>query len=74
MLERIQEIFVRVTGITDYVITPKTKLDRRNVNISSFTLIQLFCVLHRCPPFHTDNPQARDFIASFFIFIVIYFI
>lgn len=45
MLEQIQDIFVRVTGITDFVITPKTRLDRRSVGISSFTMIQLFCEL-----------------------------
>ena len=45
MLERIQDIFVRVTGITDFEITPKTKLDKRNIDISSFTLIQLYCEL-----------------------------
>ena len=45
MLERLQDIFVRVTGITDFVITPKTKLNKRHMNISSFTLIQLYCEL-----------------------------
>ena len=43
MIERIQEVFVRITGISDFEITPKTGLDKKSANISSFTLIQLFC-------------------------------
>lgn len=45
MLERIQKIFNRVTNITDFIITPKTRLSKKEVNLSSFTLIQLFCEL-----------------------------
>ena len=45
MLGRIQQIFNRVTGITDFVITPKTRLSKKEINLSSFTLIQLFCEL-----------------------------
>lgn len=56
MLERIQDIFIRVTGITDFVITPKTKLDKRNVNISSFTMIQLFCELE--DEFNIEIPNS----------------
>lgn len=45
MLERIQQIFNRVTGITDLVITPNTRLSKNTIPISSFTLIQLYCEL-----------------------------
>ena len=45
MLERIQHIFNRVTNITDFVITPNTRLNKKEIDISSFTLIQLFCEL-----------------------------
>ena len=45
MLEQIQDIFARVTGITDYSLTPKTKLHNKDLNISSFTMIQLVCEL-----------------------------
>lgn len=43
MLERIQNVFTRVTGITDFTITPKTKLDNKELGLSSFTIIQLYC-------------------------------
>ena len=45
MLERIQRIFNRVTDITDFVITPNTRLNKKEIDLSSFTLIQLFCEL-----------------------------
>lgn len=45
MLARIQQIFNRVTGITDFTITPNTRLSKNVVPISSFTLIQLYCEL-----------------------------
>lgn len=45
MLERIQNVFVRVTGITDFVITANTRLTNKDIALSSFTLIQLFCEL-----------------------------
>ena len=45
MLERIQHLFNRVTGITDFIITPATRLSKKDMSLSSFTLIQLFCEL-----------------------------
>ena len=45
MLVRIQHLFNRVTGITDFVITPSTRLNKKDIALSSFTLIQLFCEL-----------------------------
>ena len=45
MLEQIQAVFSRVTGITDYALTPKTKLNSKDLSISSFTIIQLVCEL-----------------------------
>ena len=45
MLERIQNVFVRVTGITDFIITANTRLNNKDIALSSFTLIQLFCEL-----------------------------
>ena len=45
MFERIQRLFNRVTGITDFVVTPSTRLSRKDIDLSSFTLIQLFCEL-----------------------------
>ena len=43
MLERIRDVFVRVTGMSDFVITPTTKLTNKEIGLSSFTLIQLYC-------------------------------
>ena len=40
MLERIQDIITRVTGIMDYTLTPKTKLNNKDMNISSFTMMK----------------------------------
>jgi len=56
MLEQIQDIFIRVTGITDYTLTPKTKLNNRDLNISSFTMIQLVCELE--DEFGVDIPNS----------------
>ena len=39
----VQLVIVRITGISDFEITPKTRLDKKSANISSFTSIQLFC-------------------------------
>ena len=56
MLEQIQDIFSRVTGITDYKLTPKTKLINKDMNISSFTMIQLVCELE--DEFGVDIPNS----------------
>lgn len=56
MLEQIQGVFVRVTGITDYLLTPKTKLNNKDLNISSFTMIQLVCELE--DEFGVDIPNS----------------
>lgn len=45
MLKRIQTVFIDVTGITDFEITPNTRLNNKNIALSSFTLIQLYCAL-----------------------------
>ena len=43
MIERLQNVFTRVTGKTDIVITKKTKLNSKEYNLSSFAIIQLMC-------------------------------
>lgn len=43
MLERIQNVFVHVTGITNFKITPRTRLDNKELGLSSLTKIQLYC-------------------------------
>lgn len=56
MLEKIQEVFVRVTGITDFTITPKTKLDNKEIGLSSFAIIQLYCEIEE--EFDVEIPNA----------------
>lgn len=56
MLGRIQEVFVRVTGITDFTITPKTKLDNKEIGLSSFGIIQLYCEIEE--EFDVEIPNA----------------
>lgn len=56
MLDNIQDIFTRITGITDYSITPQTKLKQKDIPLSSFTLIQLFCELEDA--FDIEIPNA----------------
>lgn len=45
MLERLQNIFYELTGRTDIIITPKTKLNNKEYNFSSFAMIQLVCAI-----------------------------
>ena len=61
MLEKIQEIFTRVTGQTDIVITPKTKLNRNLFNLSSFALIQLMCELEDEFDIEIPNSTIKKF-------------
>lgn len=56
MLERIQKVFVRVTGITDVTITPRTRLDNKEMGLSSFTMIQLYCEIE--DEFDVEIPNA----------------
>ena len=56
MLERIQKVFVQVTGITDFAITPKTKLDNKEIGLSSFAIIQLYCEIEE--EFDVEIPNA----------------
>ena len=56
MLERIQNVFVRVTGITNFKITPKTRLDNKELGLSSFAKIQLYCEIEE--EFDVEIPNA----------------
>ena len=57
MLERLQKIFNETTGRTDIVITPKTKLNNKEYNFSSFAIIQLICAIE--DEFDIDIPNAE---------------
>ena len=59
MLDQIQDIFVKVTGITDYVLTPKTKLNNKEINLSSFTLIQLICEIEERFDIEIPNSEFK---------------
>lgn len=43
MLEKLQEIYNNVTGTTDHILTPQTKI--KDFNLSSFGLMQLICAI-----------------------------
>ena len=59
MLDQIQDIFVKVTGITDFVLTPKTKLNNKEINLSSFTLIQLICEIEERFDIEIPNSELK---------------
>ena len=59
MLTQIQDVFVKVTGITDYVLTPKTKLNDKEINLSSFTLIQLICEIEERFDIEIPNSELK---------------
>ena len=57
MLERLQNIFNNITGREDIVITPKTKLNNKEYNFSSFALIQLVCAIE--DEFDVEIPNSK---------------
>ena len=59
MLERLQKIFVDLTGRTDIVITPKTSV--KDYNISSFAMVQLVCAIEDEFDVEIPNSQIRKF-------------
>ena len=61
MLERLQNIFVELTGRTDIVITEKTKLNNKEYNFSSFALIQLICAVEDEFDIEIPNSAIRKF-------------
>lgn len=57
MLERLQKIFNNITGREDIVITPKTKINNKEYNFSSFALIQLICAIE--DEFDVEIPNSK---------------
>ena len=60
MLERLQEIFNDITG-KSVVITPNTKLKNKEFAISSYSLIQLICVIEDEFDVEIPNSQIKKF-------------
>ncbi len=44
MLERLQNIFIDITGRTDIVLTPKTKINK-DIGLSSLSIVGLICAV-----------------------------
>ena len=61
MLERLQKILIDLTNRSDIVITPKTKLNNKEFNFSSFTLIQLVCAIEDEFDIEIPNSQIKKF-------------
>ena len=61
MLERLQSVFNDITGRTDVIITPKTKLNTKEYNFSSFALIQLICAIEDEFDIEIPNSEIRKF-------------
>lgn len=61
MLERLQEIINDLTGRTDIIITPKTKLNNKEFNFSSFAIIQLICAIEDEFDIEVPNSAIKKF-------------
>ena len=61
MLERLQSVFNDITGRTDVIITPKTKLNNKEYDFSSFALIQLICAIEDEFDIEIPNSEIRKF-------------
>lgn len=61
MLERLQNIFNELTGRTDIIITPKTKLNDKEFNFSSFAIIQLICAIEDEFDIEIPNSAIKKF-------------
>lgn len=61
MLERLQKIINDLIGRTDIVITPKTKLNNKDFNFSSFAIIQLICAIEDEFDIEIPNSAIKKF-------------
>ena len=61
MLERLQNIFNELIGRTDIIITPKTKLNNKEFNFSSFAIIQLICAIEDEFDIEIPNSAIKKF-------------
>lgn len=61
MIERLQNIFHELTGRTDIIITPKTSLNNKEYNFSSFAMIQLVCAIEDEFDIEIPNSAIKKF-------------
>lgn len=61
MLERLQNIIKEISGRDDIVITPKSKINNKEYNFSSFALIQLICAIEDEFDVEIPNSQIKKF-------------
>ena len=61
MLERLQNIINEISGRDDIVITPKSKINNKEYNFSSFALIQLICAIEDEFDVEIPNSQIKKF-------------
>ena len=60
MIKKIEEIFVKVTGLTDIKLTEKTRLDKE-LNVSSLTMIQMVCAIEEEFDIEIPNSAIKKF-------------
>ena len=58
MIEQLQQIYNNITGRTDIVLTPKTRIDE-NIGVSSFTKIQLICAVEDAFDIEVPNVELK---------------
>ena len=60
MLERLQTLFVELTGRDDVVITPKTKINK-DFGLSSLSMVELICNIEDEFDVEIPNSQIKKF-------------
>lgn len=60
MLEKLNELFINLTGRTDIELTPDTKIDE-SFGMSSFGIIQLICALEDEFDIEISNSEIKNF-------------
>ena len=60
MLEKLQQIFREITGVSDIEITEKTKIKKIS-NVSSLTMVQLICAIEEEFDIEIPNSQIKKF-------------
>ena len=60
MLEKLENIFREITGVSDIELTEKTKINKIS-NISSLAVIQLICAIEDEFDIEIPNSQIKKF-------------
>ncbi len=61
MLAKLQNIFYNITGLSDILITEKTKLNNEEYNLSSLAMIQLICAIEDEFDIEIPNSAIKKF-------------